>query len=135
LAPMSLPPDSKSPAAPDCTACGLDPDRRAFLRHAAAAVAAALLAVGARRAEALAPLAFTRAHAARGSTRAYSIPAHDGAEIDHDNEVILVRWQGAVYAFSLSCPHQHVALRWLEGDGRFQCPKHQSKYRPDGPFI
>jgi nitrite reductase/ring-hydroxylating ferredoxin subunit len=72
---------------------------------------------------------------ARGSVPRYALPAADGASIDRDNEVILVRWQNAVYAFALACPHQHVALRWLEGDGRFQCPKHRSKYRPDGTFI
>ena len=99
------------------------------------AVAAALLAVGARRADALAPLAFTRAHTTRGSTRAYAIPARDGAEIDRDNEVILVRWQGVAYAFALSCPHQNTALHWLADEGRFQCPKHKSQYRPDGSFI
>ena len=43
--------------------------------------------------------------------------------------------QGSVYAFSLACPHQNTALRWLGRDARFQCPKHKSKYRPDGTFI
>jgi len=125
----------ESPEHADCGGCALDPDRRAFLRTAAAAVATALLGLGARRADALAPLAFTRALEARGQTRTYSIPAKDGAEIDRDNEVILMRWQGAVYAFALSCPHQNTALRWLDAEGRFQCPKHKSKYRPDGSFI
>ena len=46
-----------------------------------------------------------------------------------------MRWQGMAYAFALSCPHQNTALRWLEADQRFQCPKHKSKYRPDGSFI
>ena len=119
----------------DCAGCALDPDRRAFLRASAAAVAAALLALGARRAEALAPLEFITARGARGQTRLYGIPVKDGAVIDRDNEVILTRWQGAVYAFALSCPHQNTALKWLEADGRFQCPKHKSKYRPGGTFI
>jgi Rieske Fe-S protein len=56
-------------------------------------------------------------------------------QIDRENEVILVRWEGAIYAFNLSCPHQHTALRWRDGDSQFQCPKHHSKYRPDGTFI
>ena len=38
-------------------------------------------------------------------------------------------------AFSLVCPHQRTALRWNQGDGQFQCPKHHSKYRPDGTFV
>jgi nitrite reductase/ring-hydroxylating ferredoxin subunit len=119
----------------ECASCGVDTDRRTFLRDSALAVAAALLAVGARRADALAPLAFTHARAARGSTRAYAIPAQDGAQIDKENEVILVRWQGSAYAFALSCPHQNTALHWLDADKRFQCPKHKSKYQPDGTFI
>jgi nitrite reductase/ring-hydroxylating ferredoxin subunit len=119
----------------DCAGCALAPDRRAFLRTSAAAVAAALLGLGARRADALAPLEFVTARDARGQTRLYGIPTKDGAVIDRDNEVILTRWQGAVYAFALSCPHQNTALKWLDADGRFQCPKHKSKYRPDGSFI
>jgi Rieske Fe-S protein len=63
------------------------------------------------------------------------VPAADGVQIDRDNEVILVRWQSAVYAFNLSCPHQNTALRWDGADARFQCPKHHSKYQPDGTFI
>ncbi len=65
----------------------------------------------------------------------YAIPATDGAVIDRDNQVILVRWMNAIYAFALSCPHQNTALRWDDADGRFQCPKHHSKYQPDGTFI
>jgi Rieske Fe-S protein len=56
-------------------------------------------------------------------------------QIDKDNQVILVRWEDHIYAFNLSCPHQNTALRWSSGDSQFQCPKHHSKYRPDGGFI
>ena len=70
-----------------------------------------------------------------GKSKAYALPAADGVEIDGDNDVILVRWHGSVYAFALSCPHQNTALRWLNADARFQCPKHKSKYQPDGTFI
>ena len=65
----------------------------------------------------------------------YPIPATDGVTIDDKNEVILVRWQSQIYAFNLSCPHQNTALKWLAADGRFQCPKHKSRYQPDGTFI
>ncbi|MEO7964842.1 MAG: Rieske (2Fe-2S) protein, partial [Gemmatimonadaceae bacterium] len=65
----------------------------------------------------------------------YAIPATDGVQIDRENEVILVRFQSVGYAFALSCPHQNTALRWNEGAAQFQCPKHKSKYRPDGVFI
>lgn len=125
-------------SAPDCTGCtdAIGPDRRAFLRDAAAAVGAVLVALGSTPLDAFArPLAFVAPVATRAQTRAYAVPAADGAQIDRENEVILARWQGAVYAFDLSCPHQHTALRWLASDTRFQCPKHKSKYRPDGSFI
>jgi len=52
-----------------------------------------------------------------------------------DQQVILARYRDRLYAFALSCPHQNTALRWLPEEGRFQCPKHKSKYQPDGTFI
>ena len=71
----------------------------------------------------------------RGSRVSYPIPATDGATIDKDQQVILVRFQGVAYAFNLSCPHQNTALKWEADDQRFQCPKHKSRYQPDGTFI
>jgi Rieske Fe-S protein len=120
----------------DCTDCPT-PDRRRFLRDVATAVAGimAALALSPREANAL-PLALTSALSSQGDEVTYPMPSADGATIDRDNEVILVRWKGAVYAFALSCPHQKTALRWLDApDTRFQCPKHKSKYQPDGTFI
>ncbi len=55
--------------------------------------------------------------------------------MDRANQVILVRSQGNACAFALSCPHQNTALKWLGDQERFQCPKHQSKYTPEGVFI
>lgn len=126
----------------DCEGCPLLPDRRTFFRGAAlAAGAAALAALGAPLGTIAAlPIANTtgrRRHGPLGDTIQYTVPQGDGAQVDKDNQVILVRWQSAVYAFALSCPHQNTALRW-EGSGsdsRFQCPKHHSKYQPDGTFI
>ena len=119
-----------------CAGCALpEKGRRAFLRETFLVVAGALVAVGAGGASALE--AQVRAIAGRraGNTVKYPIPAADGVQIDKDNQVILVRWQSAAYAFNLSCPHQNTALRWDDADHRFQCPKHHSKYRPDGVFI
>jgi nitrite reductase/ring-hydroxylating ferredoxin subunit len=120
-----------------CTACPIVSGRRAFLRDAARlASVAALAAVGAPVSVAGA-LAAVPANGRRdaGNTVSYPIPTGDGAQIDRDNQVILVHWQKAVYAFALSCPHQNTALRWDGSDNRFQCPKHHSKYQPDGTFI
>jgi nitrite reductase/ring-hydroxylating ferredoxin subunit len=70
-----------------------------------------------------------------GSEIRYPIPASDGVSIDKTAQVIIVRYQGHAYAFNLACPHQNQMLRWLPKDGRFQCPKHESKYQPTGVFI
>jgi nitrite reductase/ring-hydroxylating ferredoxin subunit len=65
----------------------------------------------------------------------YAIPAQDGVTLDKDREVILARYQQSVYAFALSCPHQKTPLRWQEAEHRFQCPKHKSRFQPDGVFV
>ena len=59
----------------------------------------------------------------------------DGVTIDRKNQVIVVRYQQHLYAFNLACPHENTALKWLPKDGRFQCPKHESRYQPTGTFI
>ncbi|HET7462152.1 MAG TPA: Rieske (2Fe-2S) protein [Longimicrobium sp.] len=116
-----------------CAGCA---GRREFLRDAAGVAAALMLSLGAGRAAAQ-PLALraARALAVRAGQATYPIPAQDGATIDRDHEVIVARWSGRVYAFALSCPHQRTMLRWQEGEHRFQCPKHHSRYTPDGTFI
>jgi len=115
-------------------------ERRAFLRVAAGAALASFGALGLATAEAFAlPVVPIGALPSRAGERAeekrYPIPAADGVSIDRDNSVIVARAAGRVYAFSLSCPHQNTALRWNDGDHEFQCPKHKSRYRPDGTFI
>ena len=120
--------------ADDCGACALPGDRRKFLRDAGLAVAGVLVALGAPRTAAGAPLLFISGER-KGGKLTYPIPAADGAQIDKDNELILTRWQNVVYAFSLACPHQNTVLRWDEADARFLCPRHHSQYRPDGSFI
>ena len=49
--------------------------------------------------------------------------------------MILVRNANRVFAFPLACPHENTALRWRQQDQRFQCPRHESKYQPDGTFM
>jgi Rieske Fe-S protein len=94
-----------------------NPDRRRFLITSAATLAT------------LVPLRATATEAR------YPVPAADGASIDNRTQVILVRDGSAVYAFALSCPHENTALRWRAKDKRFQCPRHESKYTPDGTFT
>jgi nitrite reductase/ring-hydroxylating ferredoxin subunit len=115
-----------------CSAHG----RRDFLHDGAALVAGLFAAIGISGTAADAwSMTFGEAIGAAGDECTYRIPAGDGATIDRENQVILVRFQNKGYAFLLACPHQNTALRWLGAEGRFQCPRHESKYRPDGAFI
>lgn len=127
-APASVP-------APACTDCALV-ERRAFLREAGIVLAGVVAALGGApgRAAALS-VTFGRALARKGQELTYPIPPDDGAQIDHDNQVIVVRYQQKAYAFNLACPHQNTALRWQPEDSQFQCPRHHSRYRPDGVFV
>lgn len=117
-----------------CEGCELGATRREFIRSGIAAAFGALMVVGAAERAAASSIRWT-AGTRNGTTVSYAIPAQDGAEIDHANEVILVRWENNVYAFALACPHRRTALRWEKDNARFQCPRHHSKYQPDGTFI
>ena len=118
-----------------CNDCTLH-DRRSFLTKTLAAVAAAsVLLPGVVRAEEMAGYVLHRAARLADGTAKYPVPAADGATIDADNEVILVRTGGKVFAFALSCPHQRAMLRIKGGDTAFLCPKHKSEYKIDGEYI
>lgn len=132
---MSLKPSEATEHDAECGQCEIAPDRRRFLGTVAAAIGV-LVAQGfvSSAAEAMLPPLVEPIGRSKNSV-SYAVPASDGVQIDKSNEVILVRYQGMGYAFALSCPHQNTALRWNEGAGQFQCPKHKSKYRPDGEFI
>ena len=118
----------------DCETCPLV-NRRDFLRDTAFGVAAVMATFGLARSASALPVSMIKAVARGKAGITYAIPATDSVQIDRDNEVILARYQNAVYAFNLSCPHQRTALRWNEQDKQFQCPKHHSKYDPRGTFI
>jgi nitrite reductase/ring-hydroxylating ferredoxin subunit len=117
----------------DCPECPLVVDRRAFLVRTALATAATLATLGASPGDAFA--AAVRHIAPLGSTgaqRSYGIPAEDGVYIDAGDDVILARWQGRAYAFSLKCPHRGTPLEWHANESRVFCPKHKARFRPDG---
>jgi nitrite reductase/ring-hydroxylating ferredoxin subunit len=67
-----------------------------------------------------------------GNERRYPIPASDSVNIDRSAQIIVARYEGHVYVFALSCPHQNNAVKWVAKDHRFQCTKHDSQYRADG---
>lgn len=123
----------------DCDGCPLVDEgamkRRDFVREA---VAVSLGAIGALAGLAdplpAMPVTFVSGSGARAA-RAYPIPAADGVAIDREESVIIARSGQRVFAFSLACPHQNTALRWEAKNNRFQCPKHKSRYQPDGVFI
>jgi Rieske Fe-S protein len=119
----------------DCETCPLVTNRRDFVRDAAFGIAGVMATFGLARSASAMPVSMIKA-LARGKTGiTYAIPASDSVQIDRENEVILARYQNAVYSFNLSCPHQRTALRWNDVDKQFQCPKHHSKYDPKGDFI
>jgi len=105
-------------------------NRREFLQHAGCLV----LALGLPRDVWALPVTTISGHGA-GKTLTYPLPAADAVQIDYDAQVILVRSQNQVFAFNLSCPHENAAVKWLAKDGRFQCTRHDSKYRPDGLYM
>jgi Rieske Fe-S protein len=67
-----------------------------------------------------------------GGERRYPVPTADSVNVDRAAQLIVTRFQGHVYVFALSCPHQNNAVKWLPKDHRFQCTKHDSQYQPDG---
>ncbi len=117
-----------------CGACV--PGRRAALARLSAASLAAMagVALWPETAESL-PVATGDGAPAGPNELSYPLPAADGVTIDRDGQVIVVRFQQRVYAFNLACPHENTALRWKQNDVRFQCPRHESQYQPDGSFI
>jgi len=116
----------------DHESCDNRCDRRAFLSEGATLLAVATLFAPAAQAM---PVRFLAALGRRASFVSYALPATDGVTIDREQNVMLARVTGQVFAFSMTCPHQRTALRWQEGPSEFQCPKHKSRYRPDGSFI
>lgn len=117
-----------------CDGCPLGVERREFLlRSAAFAAVAALAALGstpgpafARTVRAIAPTGVA------GSWRGYPLPASDSVAVDDANDVIIARYQGRCYAFSIKCPHRGARLEWRAGESRIFCPKHKARFLPDG---
>jgi Rieske Fe-S protein len=82
------------------------------------------------------PIALGDSLGRSGDEITYPVPASDGVTIDRENAVIIiVRFQGKVMAFNLSCPHQNAAVRWRQAELRFECSKHDSVYSPDGTYV
>jgi len=120
----------------DCEGCPLT-DRRAFLFNGAKLALAMTVLPSVARALDFSSTEFrdVKPLTVDGPLRRYALPAKDGVDIDRGADVIIVRWEGVMYAFDLSCPHQNTALRWDNSAKHFRCPKHHSEYQPNGTFI
>ena len=127
---------SDNPVDSPCASCegaGVS-SRRTFLQRATCfTISAAALGSSATDDDALAVT--IAGGAPTGSDRRFPVPAGDGVTIDKVSQVIVVRYEAHLYAFNLACPHQNQMLRWLPKESRFQCPKHESKYQPNGTFM
>jgi nitrite reductase/ring-hydroxylating ferredoxin subunit len=108
------------------------PSRRGFLQSAGGCFVLAIAALGFPSGSAAALPVETTTGSQTGSDRRYPIPAADSVNVDREVQTIVVRHQGHVYVFALTCPHQNAAVKWLPKDHRFQCTKHDSEYQPDG---
>lgn len=118
------------------SSCQCQESRREFFRDTTVLLAGVLAGLGVAPDDAPAfPVDWAEPVSVDQQEATYPIPAADSATIDRANQVILVRYQDKIYAFSLACPHENTALRWLAKEGRFQCPRHESKYQPDGVFV
>lgn len=104
--------------------------RREFLR-AGGCFALVLAAAGLSPGNALAWVSGVQ----ENGWRRYPIPPSDGVSIDRGAQVMIVRVQNEVVALSMVCPHQNAAVKWIEGDHRFQCTRHDSRYEPAGSYI
>jgi Rieske Fe-S protein len=72
---------------------------------------------------------------AAGKEKTYPIPSSDGVNIDRGSSVMIVRYASHVYAFSMACPHENAAVKWVAKEHRFFCTKHDSEYTADGIYT
>jgi len=118
-----------------CNGCALVP-RRDFLRDAGLMAVGILVTLGASPARAAAAtIELVSPVSENREEKSYAIPAQDGTQIDKDNGTMINRWQGKAYVFSLACPHQNTALRWHDKETEFECPKHHSRFDPEGNYV
>ena len=107
--------------------------RRAFLQGGACSLFT-LAALGIAADATLLPVTLI-AGSGEGNERLYDIPAADGVTIDRKTQVMLVRYGDHVFAFAMACPHEQAAVKGVKKDGRFECTKHDSQYKPDGTYV
>jgi Rieske Fe-S protein len=107
--------------------------RREFLQTVGC-FGGALAAIGVSAEALAAPVTLIESGQA-DAEKTYPIPAADGVSVDRAAQVILVRSNGHVFAFALSCPHQNAAVKWVPQHAQFECTKHDSHYTADGTHV
>ena len=122
-----------------CEGCPIATNRRAFLRDVGVAAAAAIAATAVGRPALALAQSVMEIEPIAGATgpmeRAYAIPTADSVSVDAANDVILARWQGRLYAFSLRCPHKGARLEWRQSEERVFCPKHKARFTAAGSHV
>jgi len=120
-----------------CGDCPIVHSRRAFLRDIGVATAAALAAVALKRPTAAFAASVGEIAPLRASARevSYTIPNANRVSVDVNNDVILARWEGRLYAFSLKCPHKGERLEWRASEERVYCPKHKARFLAEGTHV
>jgi Rieske Fe-S protein len=111
-----------------------DASRREFLQRGSACGLFTLAALGLAAEATVLPVTLM-AGSGDGEERSYDIPAADGVTIDRKSQVMLVRYGNHLFAMAMACPHEQAAVKWVKKDGRFQCTKHDSQYKPDGTYV
>jgi len=116
-----------------CGDCPIATNRRRFLRDAAFTAVATLVATGLRPNAALANLVTGIVPVRKaGPLMNYAVPSTDAVMVDDENDVIITRYRGKVYAFSRRCPHKGARLVWHESEDRLFCPKHKARFTAGG---
>ena len=132
-----MPDLSESQVCAACGVCSEDQSRRRFLSVAAGGLLGIVGLLGLSN-DVFALPVFTMSAdpvAANADEKRYQIPPGDSVNVDHAESLIVVRLQNHIYVFNLACPHQRTAVEWLAASNRFQCPKHGSKYTPQGVYM
>ena len=111
------------------------PSRRDFLQTAGGCFGVSLALLGLSSVDAGALPVLMTEGTQSGSERRYAIPDADSVNVDRSAQLIVTRFQGKVFVFALSCPHQNNVVKWLPKDHRFQCTKHDSQYQPNGTYT
>jgi Rieske Fe-S protein len=68
--------------------------------------------------------------------KTYSEHRQDGIEDETSKTVFVIKPpEGAIYALSSVCPHQHCGVEWNFKENRFICPCHEGQFDITGKVL